>query len=113
VSVPQAWGLDGLPLWRGTAGGAHGNEPFFPVYSLRKKTAYHQVYDYKKSPEGPLHSMPSKTIAYLRVSTGGQDLAHQKRALLEYARRHRTSVADFVEVHGAAGSLRSGSSYWD
>src|ERR671930_2569204 len=48
--------------------------------------------------------MPSKTIAYLRVSTGGQDLAQQKLAILEYARRHRTPVADFVEVHGAAGS---------
>src|SRR2546422_8752588 len=48
--------------------------------------------------------MPSKTIAYLRVSTGGQDLDQQKLAILEYARRHRTSVADFVAVHGAAGS---------
>ena len=48
--------------------------------------------------------MPSKTIAYLRVSTGGQDLDHQKLAILEYARRHRTPVADFVAVHGAAGS---------
>src|SRR6266853_3071154 len=48
--------------------------------------------------------MPSKTIAYLRVSTGGQDLDQQKLAILEYARRHRTPVADFVAVHGAAGS---------
>ena len=48
--------------------------------------------------------MPSKTIAYLRVSTGGQDLDHQKLAILEYARRHRTPVADFVAVHGSAGS---------
>src|SRR5215470_11840958 len=48
--------------------------------------------------------MPSKTIAYLRVSTGGQDLEHQKLAILEYARRHRTPVADFVAVHGVAGS---------
>ena len=48
--------------------------------------------------------MPSKTIAYLRVSTGGQGLDQQKLAILEYARRHRTPVADFVAVHGAAGS---------
>ena len=48
--------------------------------------------------------MPSKTIAYLHVSTGGQDLDHQKLAILEYARRHRTPVADFVAVHGVAGS---------
>ena len=48
--------------------------------------------------------MPSKTIAYLCVSTGGQDLDQQKLAILEYARRHRMPVADFVAVHGAAGS---------
>ena len=27
-----------------------------------------------------------KTVAYLRVSTGGQDLASQKLAILDYAR---------------------------
>ena len=48
--------------------------------------------------------MPVKTTAYLRVSTGGQDLDQQKLAILDYARRHRTPVADFVEVHGSAGS---------
>ena len=48
--------------------------------------------------------MPSKTIAYLRVSTGGQDLELQKLAILEHACRHRTPVADFVAVHSAAGS---------
>jgi DNA invertase Pin-like site-specific DNA recombinase len=40
-----------------------------------------------------------KTVAYLRVSTGGQDLAHQKLAILDYARRHRFTVAQFVEAH--------------
>ncbi len=49
--------------------------------------------------------MPIKTIAYLRVSTGGQNLDQQKLAILDHARRHRTPVADFVEVHGSAGSL--------
>ena len=48
--------------------------------------------------------MPSKTIAYLRVSTGGQDLDQQKLAILEYARRHRMPVADVIAVHGSAGS---------
>jgi len=48
--------------------------------------------------------MPSKTIAYLRVSTGSQDLDQQKLAILEHARRHHTPVADFVEVRGSAGS---------
>lgn len=49
--------------------------------------------------------MPSKTIAYLRVSTGGQDLDQQQLAILDYARRHRMPVADVVAVHGAAGSV--------
>ena len=48
--------------------------------------------------------MPSKTTAYLRVSTGRQDLDQQKLAILDYARRHRMPVADVVEVHGSAGS---------
>ena len=56
--------------------------------------------------------MPSKTIAYLRVSTGGQDLDQQKLAILDHARRHHTPVADVVEVHGSAGAPLSGSSYW-
>jgi DNA invertase Pin-like site-specific DNA recombinase len=47
--------------------------------------------------------MPSKTIAYLRVSTGGQDLDQQKLAILDYTRRHRMLVADVVAIHGSAG----------
>ena len=31
-----------------------------------------------------------KTVAYLRVSTGGQDLATQKLAILDYARREES-----------------------
>ena len=30
-----------------------------------------------------------KTVAYLRVSTGSQDLANQKMAVLDYARQKR------------------------
>jgi len=39
-----------------------------------------------------------KTVAYLRVSTGGQDLANQRLAILDYARGKRISVDQFVEV---------------
>ncbi|CAG0954162.1 DNA-invertase hin [Myxococcaceae bacterium] len=39
-----------------------------------------------------------KTIAYLRVSTGGQDLDSQRLAILDYAHRHRFHVDDFLEV---------------
>jgi DNA invertase Pin-like site-specific DNA recombinase len=39
-----------------------------------------------------------KTVAYLRVSTGSQDLAHQKLAVLDYARQKRFPIDRFVEV---------------
>jgi DNA invertase Pin-like site-specific DNA recombinase len=39
-----------------------------------------------------------KTVAYLRVSTGSQDLANQKMAVLDYARRQRFTVDRFVEA---------------
>ncbi len=39
------------------------------------------------------------TIAYLRVSTGGQDLDQQKLAVLDYAHKHRLTVATFLETH--------------
>src|SRR5260370_5214041 len=38
------------------------------------------------------------TTAYLRVSTGAQDLANQKLAILEYARRKKFPINEFVEV---------------
>jgi DNA invertase Pin-like site-specific DNA recombinase len=39
-----------------------------------------------------------KTVAYLRVSTGSQDLVNQKLAVLDYARRQRFTVDQFVEA---------------
>ena len=39
------------------------------------------------------------TIAYLRVSTGGQDLDQQKLAVLDYAYKHRLTVDTFLETH--------------
>jgi DNA invertase Pin-like site-specific DNA recombinase len=39
-----------------------------------------------------------KTVAYLRVSTGSQDLAQQKLAVLDYARQKRFGIDRFVEV---------------
>ena len=39
-----------------------------------------------------------KTVAYLRVSTEGQNLAAQKLAILDYARKHRFPVDTFVEA---------------
>jgi DNA invertase Pin-like site-specific DNA recombinase len=45
--------------------------------------------------------MAMRTVVYLRVSTGGQDLGQQKLAILEYARQHRITVDDVVEVHSS------------
>ena len=39
-----------------------------------------------------------KTVAYLRVSTGGQDLDSQRLAILDYAHRYHLHIDDFVEV---------------
>ena len=38
------------------------------------------------------------TLAYLRVSKDTQDVAHQRLAILEFARRERLAVDDFLEV---------------
>jgi DNA invertase Pin-like site-specific DNA recombinase len=43
-----------------------------------------------------------RTVAYLRVSTGSQDLANQKMAVLDYARQKRFTVDRFVEVQASS-----------
>jgi DNA invertase Pin-like site-specific DNA recombinase len=43
-----------------------------------------------------------KTIAYLRVSTGSQDLANQKLAVLDYARQKRFAIDRFVEAQASS-----------
>jgi len=39
-----------------------------------------------------------KTLAYLRVSTGAQDMANQKFAILDYAQHHGLSIDEFIEA---------------
>src|SRR3954462_6797388 len=39
-----------------------------------------------------------KTVAYLRISTGSQELANQKLAVLDYARQERFAIDRFVEA---------------
>jgi DNA invertase Pin-like site-specific DNA recombinase len=46
-----------------------------------------------------------KTVAYLRISTGSQDLANQKMVVLDYARQNRFAIDRFVE---AQASTRKG-----
>src|SRR3954449_1130329 len=43
-----------------------------------------------------------KTIAYLRISTGSQDLANQKLAVLDYARQNRFAIDHFVEAQASS-----------
>lgn len=40
----------------------------------------------------------AKTIAYLRASTDKQDLNNQKLEILEYARKNRLEVDDFIQI---------------
>lgn len=42
--------------------------------------------------------MEGKIIAYLRVSTGGQDLDNQKLALLDYAHIKKLNIDHFIET---------------
>ena len=44
-----------------------------------------------------------RTVAYIRISTGGQSLESQRLAILDYAHRHGLLVQTFIE---AQGSLR-------
>ena len=38
-----------------------------------------------------------KTVAYLRISTGSQDLATQKLAILDFTQKRRFTVDEFIE----------------
>jgi DNA invertase Pin-like site-specific DNA recombinase len=39
-----------------------------------------------------------KTIAYLRISTAGQDWDNQRLAILDYAHRHKITIDEFVST---------------
>lgn len=39
-----------------------------------------------------------KTIAYLRISTTGQDCDNQRLAILDYAHRHKMTIDEFVSI---------------
>jgi DNA invertase Pin-like site-specific DNA recombinase len=51
-----------------------------------------------KSPFPLFVARGMKTVAYLRVSTGSQDLANQKLAVLDYARQKRFAIDHFIET---------------
>ena len=39
-----------------------------------------------------------KTIAYLRVSTDKQELKNQRLEILDYARKHKLNIDEFLEI---------------
>ena len=55
-----------------------------------------------KSPFPLFVARGMKTVAYLRVSTGSQDLANQKLAVLDYARQKRFAIDRFVEAQASS-----------
>src|SRR5258708_5619348 len=48
-----------------------------------------------------------KTVAYLRISTGSQDLSNQKLTVLDYARRERFAIDRFVEAQASSRKGRN------
>ena len=48
-----------------------------------------------------------KTVAYLRISTGSQDLANQKLAVLDYARQKQFAIARFIEAQASSRKGRA------
>jgi DNA invertase Pin-like site-specific DNA recombinase len=48
-----------------------------------------------------------RTVAYIRVSTGGQRLESQRLAILEYAHRHGLTVQTFVEAQASSRHARA------
>ena len=43
-----------------------------------------------------------RTVAYIRISTGGQGLESQRLAILDYAHRHGLTVHTFIEAQGSS-----------
>ena len=48
-----------------------------------------------------------RTVASIRVSTGGQELESQRLAILDYAHRHGLTVQPFVEAQASSRHARA------
>jgi DNA invertase Pin-like site-specific DNA recombinase len=48
-----------------------------------------------------------RTVAYIRISTGGQGLESQRLAILDYAHRHGLTVQTFVEAQASSRHARA------
>src|SRR5713226_4346626 len=47
-------------------------------------------------------SYQMRTVAYIRISTGGQGLDRQRLAILDYAHRYGLTVHTFIEAQGSS-----------
>ncbi len=43
-----------------------------------------------------------KTIAYLRISTAGQDYNNQRLAILDYAHQHKMTIDEFISIQASS-----------
>ena len=43
-----------------------------------------------------------KITAYLRISTGGQELNNQKLAILDYAQKEKLQIDRFLEIQSSS-----------
>ena len=48
-----------------------------------------------------------KTVAYLRISKGSQDLANQKLAVLDYARQKQFAIDRFIQAQASSRKGRA------
>ena len=63
----------------------------------RQCPGYYNRYQSIKNPFRLCLDATLKTVAYLRVSTGSQDLATQKLAILDFTQKRRFTVDAFIE----------------
>ena len=63
----------------------------------RQCSGYYNRYQSIKNPFRLCLDATLKTVAYLRVSTGSQDLATQKLAILDFTQKRRFTVDEFIE----------------
>ena len=67
-----------------------------------KCTGYYGLYLRNKMAFHLFVARDMKTVAYLRISTGSQDLANQKLAILDYARQNRFAIDRFIEAQASS-----------
>ena len=75
-------------------------DPFFRLYSTRVNSAYERAYDARKTLGNLFLLWPCGPLPILGYKRGART-SDNRTAILEYARQHRMTVDDVVEVHGS------------